>query len=519
MASSPAPLRPRRLRAFLLALPPAALAILAACALAHSEDEAQRHAQAEKPAGPTSLPPLPSVPPPLASPAVPAPHSPVPQPGGEVAQSISDVAEAAVKSVVNISTTRTVTHPQLDEDLLLNPFFRDFFGKHMPHGDMRQTSLGSGVIVTPDGVILTNNHVVEKASTIRIKLSDGREFDGKLLGADPRTDVAVLRLVGKVSDLRPLPMADSDKVRLGEQVLAIGSPFGMSQTVTMGIVSAKGRADVGIADYEDFIQTDAAINPGNSGGALINLRGELIGLNTAILTHGSGGNQGVGFAIPSNMLRPITNTLLAGGKVSRGWLGVAIQDLDSNLHQALSVTEPGVLVSEVEPQSPAEKAGLKRGDVILRVDGHMTDTVGRLRNLVASHAAGAKVSVEAVRDGKKLKLDVTLTAAQDRKLPAAGEPEEHGGLLRGLSVVPLDEQLRRHLDVPLSVAQGLVIDQVAPDSPAALAGLQEGDVITQVNRQVVTSPEAFAQIVRKSSGPVLLLVVREGRPRFFALAP
>jgi len=516
MASAPAAV-PRRLRALLLALAPALLAVAAACALAHSEDEAQSHALAEKPGGPSSLPPMPSAPPLLLPAPAPTTHAPVPQPGGEVAQSISDVAEAAVKSVVNISTTRTV-HPRMSQDLLLDPFFREFFGRRSPHADMRQTSLGSGVIVTVDGVVLTNNHVVEKATTIRIKLSDGREFDGKLVGADPRTDLAVVRLADKVRDLRPLPMADSDKVRLGEQVLAIGSPFGMSQTVTMGIVSAKGRADVGIADFEDFIQTDAAINPGNSGGALINLRGELIGLNTAILTHGSGGSQGVGFAIPSNMLRPITNTLLAGGKISRGWLGVAIQDLDRNLQQALTINEPGVLVSEVEAHSPAQAAGLKRGDVIVGVDGHVTDTVGRLRNLVAGRGSGAKVKVDVVRDGKPQKLEVTLGVAPERRTPVAGEPEEHAGL-RGLSVVPLDESMRRHLDVPANVPDGLVIDGVAPDSPAASAGLQEGDVITQANRQPVTTPGAFAETVRKSSGPLLLLVIREGRPRYFAVAP
>ncbi len=458
-------------------------------------------------AEPTRSPAIAAVPtpPPLSSPpAVSA---------AEPSNIVSDVAERAVQSVVNISTTRVARQRDIDAS--------PFFGPFGPHGgqgmERKENSLGSGVIVGQDGVILTNNHVVEQASTIRVKLVDGREFGARLVGADPRSDVAVLRLEGKVSGLKTLPLADSERLRLGETVLAIGSPFGMSQTVTMGIVSAKGRADLGINDYEDFIQTDAAINPGNSGGALVNLRGELVGINTAILSR-SGGSQGIGFAIPTNLARPIMEGLLKDGHVSRGWLGVGIQDLDAELREAFGAGQRGVLVTEVQQNSPAEKAGVKRGDVLMRLDGQPIDSTGHLRNAVAAHAAGTKVPVELLRDKKTVQVEVTLTQATDphaAQAPAAGK--EASGLA-GVTVAPLDARMRQQLEIPEEVRVGVVVSDVADDSAAARVGLRPGDVILEVNRQPVADPALFARLVQGSGPRLLLLVLRDGRARYLLLA-
>lgn len=450
--------------------------------------------------------------------AVAAPLLPVAAPpvsAVETSNTVSDVAERAVQSVVNISTTR-IARPR-DFDSGMSPFF----GPFGPHGGMgrehAENSLGSGVIVGDGGIILTNNHVVEQASTIRVKLVDGREFGAKLVGADPRSDVAVLRLDGKVSGLRALALADSERLRLGETVLAIGSPFGMSQTVTMGIVSAKGRSDLGINDYEDFIQTDAAINPGNSGGALVNLRGELVGINTAILSR-SGGSQGIGFAIPTNLAKPIMEGLLRDGRVSRGWLGVGIQDLDAELREAFGAGQRGVLITEVQQNSPAQKAGLRRGDVLTRIDDQSIDSTGHLRNAVAAHVAGTKVTIEVLRDKKPVQLEVTLTKAADPRDPSLAADGKEAPILGGLSVLPLDARLRERLEVPDDVRSGVVVSEVAPEGAAARAGLQRGDVILEVNRQPVSDPASFGQAVQASGSRLLLLVLRDGRARFVLLA-
>jgi len=447
------------------------------------------------------------------APALPRANLPA-SPAAESPNLVSDVAERSVQSVVNISTTRIARQRDIDASPFFGPFFGPRGGQGMEH---KENSLGSGVIVGQDGVILTNNHVVEQASTIRVKLVDGREFGARLVGADPRSDVAVLRLEGKVSGLKPLPLADSERLRLGETVLAIGSPFGMSQTVTMGIVSAKGRADLGINDYEDFIQTDAAINPGNSGGALVNLRGELVGINTAILSR-SGGSQGIGFAIPTNLARPIMEGLLKDGRVSRGWLGVGIQDLDAELREAFGAGQRGVLITEVQQSSPAEKAGVKRGDVLTRLDGQPIDSTGHLRNAVAAHVAGSKIAVEVLRDKKAVQLEVTLTQATDpRAAPLPVAAKEASGLA-GVTVVPLDARLRQHLEIPDEVRVGVVVSDVADDTSAARAGLRPGDVILEVNRQPVVDAAIFARLVQGSGPRLLLLVLRDGRARYLLLA-
>jgi Do/DeqQ family serine protease len=316
---------------------------------------------------------------------------------------ISDVAERVVDSVVNISTTQTVEEGPFQFD----PFFTDPSSPFFQQPDQRKAqSLGSGVIISEDGKVLTNSHVVRNADEIVVTLHDGSEHDAKLLGIDTKADLAVLKLKDVKGKLRPLQFADSSKLRLGEVVLAVGNPFGVGQAVTMGIVSATGRGSMGIVDYEDFIQTDAAINPGNSGGALVNMRGELVGVNTAILSR-TGGYQGIGFAIPTNMVRPIMDMLIKDGKVSRGYLGVQLAPLDSKA-QAKFHAASGVLVAEVGTDTPAEKAGLSAGDVIVALDGTEVREVNKLRNAVAIIGAGKTATLDVRRDGKPKTLKVVL---------------------------------------------------------------------------------------------------------------
>jgi Do/DeqQ family serine protease len=319
---------------------------------------------------------------------------------------VSDVAERAVTSVVNISTTREVDFGPASSD----PFFTDPRSPFYVAPDQRKmAALGSGVIVGEHGRILTNAHVIDGADTIKVTLADGSEFSAKVVGADKMSDLAVLQLEGTVPKLTALELGDSSKLRLAQPVMAIGDPFGVGQTVTMGIVSAKGRASVGIEDYEDFIQTDAAINPGNSGGALVDLSGKLVGINTAILSR-SGGYQGVGFAIPSDMIKPIMDALVKDGKVSRGYLGVALEDLTRELAEQQKVSAiRGVVVEHVEPASPAAKAGLQVGDVIVGLDGSTVSDRGHLRNTIAMKGAGAKVALEVLRGKRTETVTATLT--------------------------------------------------------------------------------------------------------------
>ena len=311
---------------------------------------------------------------------------------------VADVAERVVDSVVNISTSQTIEVEQ--GPFLFDPFFNDPQSPYFGAPDERKAqSLGSGVIVSPDGKILTNAHVVRNADEITVTLHDGSEHDAKVVGVDPKSDLAVIKLEGRFGKLTPLPFADSTRTRLGETVLAVGNPFGVGQAVTMGIVSATGRASVGIVQYEDFIQTDAAINPGNSGGALVNLRGELVGINTAILSR-SGGYQGIGFAIPTAMARPIMDALIKDGKVSRGYLGVNLKPVEHGGR--------GVMIESVEAKAPAARAGITAGDIILAVDGTEVRDLGKLRNMVAMKGANKSATFEISRDGKVRTLEVKL---------------------------------------------------------------------------------------------------------------
>ncbi len=435
---------------------------------------------------------------------------------------IADVAEAVVPSVVNISATRTVRQRQRQSPfgpMFDDPFFREFFGpRHGVPRERQQSSLGSGVIVSPDGVILTNNHVIANADEVQVTTTDGRDYNAEVAGTDPESDLAVLRIVDEVSDLPPLPFGDSGALRLGELVLAVGNPFGVGQTVTMGIVSAKGRTSVGIVDYEDFIQTDAAINPGNSGGALVNMRGELVGINTAILSR-TGGYQGVGFAIPSEMAEPILGSLLEHGEVMRGWLGVHIQDLDEEIAEGLGVpVERGVVISNVEEDSPAERAGLQRGDVVVAIGDREVHEASRLRHVVAAAGPDTELAIDLYRGDQRRTVTVALSARPgEEQASAPGEVDRDEGPLAGLAVADLDRASRSRFDVPRNIRHGVVVTQVESDSVAARAGLRPGDVILEANRQRISSVGELRELNRRSRGAMLLLVYREGATMYLSI--
>jgi serine protease Do len=436
---------------------------------------------------------------------------------GEQQVTIADIAERATPSVVNVASRRMIKNRGPEQD----PFFRHFFGPQGPEPQERQQrGLGSGVIYSRDGLVLTNNHVIEGADEITVTTADGTDYEAQVVGSDAKSDVAVLRLKGEgVKELTPITLGDSAQLRVGDVVLAIGNPFALSQTVTMGIVSAKGRSETGIVDYADFIQTDAAINPGNSGGALVNMQGELVGINTAILSR-SGGYQGIGFAIPSNMARQISQSLVDHGKVVRGWLGIGIQDVDPDLAAALGLPNAdGVLVSDVEPGSPADKGGLVRGDVVLTVDGKKTNSSTQLRNLIAEAGANKKVTLSIVRAGKPQSLSLLLGELKsdkpDEVSPAAApRPETEDGL----SVDVLTPKLRQRLKLPATLKQGVVVTGVAPGSPASEGGMQPGDVIIEMNRKPVSNVQEFRAAYKQPDAKrVLLLVYREGRTHYLVL--
>lgn len=441
-------------------------------------------------------------------------------------QNFVRVSKAVTPAVVNISTMRQGRegggqHGTPFDD----PFFRRFFGDEFfrrfeAPRERKERSLGSGVIVDASGLIVTNNHVVSKADEIKVMLSDKREFKAKLVGTDSKTDLALLRV--DVEGLHTIPWGDSDTLEVGEFVLAVGNPFGLNQTVTMGIVSAIGRASMGIAEYEDFIQTDAAINPGNSGGALVNARGELIGINTAIFSQ-SGGNMGIGFAVPSAMARSVLEQLMKSGKVVRGWLGVSIQDLSPELAQQFGITETkGVLVSEVLDGSPAKRAGLDRGDVILEYDGRPIESPSQLRNAVARTTVGKKIAIKYARDKRMKTVDIAIDEQPKSIAKAGGEgPEESAGpagLFSDFEVRDMTSELARRLG--LSTAEkGVVIVHVRSGSAAEEAGLKEGDVILELNRRPIANQRSFesaaSQVAKDQS--VLLLIKRQGRTLYITL--
>jgi serine protease Do len=392
------------------------------------------------------------------------------------------------------------------------PDLRRFFGEGENGPDSsrqfrapNQHGVGSGVIVTQDGYILTNNHVVESADDIKVVLNDGREFSAKVIGRDPQTDVAVLKVEAK--GLPFLTLADSDKIEVGDVVLAVGNPFGIGQTVTTGIISAKGRATLGL-DYEDFIQTDAAINPGNSGGALVDTDGRLIGINTAILSE-SGGNQGIGFAVPTNLARWVMDGLVQNGHVERGFLGVNIQDLTPDLAKQFKLGHVnGALVSEVTPKSPADNAGLMSGDVIVEFNGKPVTDSRHLKLRVGATMPGSSVSLKILRDGASKTFQVTVKDLPgDELAKASSTPEKAADALHGVAVAELDGASRAELNVPERV-KGALVSQVAPDSAAYEAGLRTGDVITEINRKAVQDAEQAVAACDKAADSQTLVKVR-----------
>ncbi len=434
---------------------------------------------------------------------------------GKLSDALAEVAEVARPAVVNISTTSTVT---MEENPMFNdPFFRRFFGDQFDHGQKRKfksSALGSGVIVSADGYILTNNHVVKGADEIKVILYDKREFKGKIVGTDPRTDLAVVKIQAK--DLPTVKIGDSGKLKTGDVVLAIGNPFGLNQTITMGIVSAVGRSNIGLADFEDFIQTDAAINPGNSGGALVNTNGELVGINTAIFST-SGGYMGIGFAIPSDMARSVMDSIIKHGKVIRGWLGVSIQNLTPELAKSLGMKETaGALVGGVEKDSPADKAGMKRGDLIIQFGGKKVEDPTGLRNMVAGSAPGTKAEIKVVRDQKEQALTVTLGEFQEKK---TAKKIDYNNALKGITVQELTPSLRDRMGLPENV-NGVIIANISEDSPAQEA-LQMHDVIMEVNRKAITNFSDYDQAVSKigEKDSVLLLIYRDGASIYITIKP
>ena len=387
-------------------------------------------------------------------------------------------------------------------------------------------SAGSGVIVGADGYIVTNNHVVENATQITVTLNDRREFKATVVGTDPKSDLAVIKI--DATDLPALKWADHEKLEVGDLVLAVGSPFGLTSTVTLGIISAMGRGNVGIADYEDFIQTDAAINPGNSGGALVDMDGELIGINTAIFSR-TGGSEGIGFAIPGSIAIDIVESLTKSGKVVRGWMGIAIQEVTPALAKSfkLPARRGGVLISDVNDDGPSARAGLQRGDVIIAFDDKKIENVSQLRNVVARTKVGQPSKVKVLRDGKEQMVTVKIGERPSDAMLARREPppkpetaEQPDNVLASLRVQALDPEMMSQFNVP-STTSGVLINRVEPGSPAEAAGLQRGDVIQEVNHQVIKSLEDYREIsakIKKEEMAVLLLS-RQGNNLFVAVNP
>lgn len=437
--------------------------------------------------------------------------------GIQLAQKLSEafsvVAERSASAVVYIETERVVTgtpgfHPF---DFFGDEFFRRFFSPPR----FRERGAGSGFIISKDGYIVTNNHVVEKAQKITVKLLDGRVFQGKVVGTDPFSDVALIKV--DANNLPTLPLGNSDMIRVGEWVIAIGNPFGLTHTVTVGVVSAKGRSGIGVTDIEDFIQTDAAINPGNSGGPLLNLKGEVIGMNTAIFSR-SGGYMGIGFAIPINIVKTVVEQLKTKGKVERGWLGVVIQDLTPDLAKelGLKVTE-GVLITEIIPDSPAAKAGLKEKDVIIKVNGKPVRNASELRSQILILKPGTEVELEIIRNGEKKIVKATIEAPKRGILTSKAELQELQDLLEefGIIVSDLTPDIAKRFGIPSKI-RGVVIVEVIPDTPADFAGLYPGMVIEEIfGKKIKNSLEFFEVLKNYKNRKSLLLGIRTERGKFY----
>jgi serine protease Do len=441
------------------------------------------------------------------------------------ANGFTEVARQVTPAVVNITTVMT---EKVSDGFSVPDEFRgrmeEFFGKPFgprgrgpsdpfEHRGPRRAQ-GSGVIISSDGYILTNNHVIAKTREVNVTLPDKREFKGKIVGTDPKTDLAVVKV--NAQDLPAVPWGDATKLQVGEYVLAVGNPFGLNSTVTLGIVSAVGRGHMGITQYEDFIQTDAAINPGNSGGALVNTKGELVGINTAIYSQ-TGGYQGVGFAVSVTMAKPIYEGLVKTGRVVRGYLGIGLQDLNQDLAKSFGIKDSkGALISDVKEDSPADQAGLKQGDVIIEYHGTPVEDGVALQRLVTRSSVGTKVSLKVIRDGHEREMTVKVGEQPDETKIAKVERAETGHALSGLVVEDLDRETA--MELGLNGKRGVVVTRVGPDSGAEKAGLLPGDVIREMNRQPITSVKDFEKVSSdvKKGGHVLILVNRHGNSLFLS---
>ena len=434
------------------------------------------------------------------------------------ATSYAPIAKKISPAVVNINTSKTAKLTGMEG---MNPF-EQFFGRRgMPRqapAPFKVRNLGSGVVISPDGYILTNDHVVDGADEIKITFErDKTEYAAKVIGRDPKTDIAVLKIDAK--DLPAATIGDSDTLEIGDGVMAVGNPFGIGQTVTVGIVSALGRGGMGIEDYEDFIQTDASINPGNSGGALVDMEGRLVGINTAILSR-SGGNQGVGFAVPVNLVRHVMDELVKSGKVSRGYLGVMIQDVTPDLAKTFNLKETtGALVGEVTENSAASDAGLKPGDVIVEFNGKKVRDGRSLRNNAGLLSPGTKTEVKLLRDGKEKTVKLTLRELPGDKSTASSSTDSEGSdeVLAGVGVGDLTPELRQQSKLPSHV-KGAIITDINPGSAAYDAGLREGDVIQEINRKPITSAEdAVKATTNVKERKTLVRVFSNGGSRFIVV--
>ncbi len=441
----------------------------------------------------------------------------IPQRIVETGRDFSEVVRAVFPSVVNISTTKRISS---DGRIFMEPFF-DFMYPEGKKRTWKEQSLGSGVIVTEDGFILTNYHVIEGAEEIRVTLYDRRTYTAKVVGVDPKTDLALIKI--KERGLPTIPWGDSDRLQVGEFVLAIGNPFGLSHTVTMGIVSALGRANVGIADYEDFIQTDAAINPGNSGGPLVNTEGQLVGINTAIFSR-SGGYQGIGFAVPSNMAQKVMWQLKEHGRVVRGWIGITIQDLTPELADKFGLKDlKGALVSDVFRDSPSERAGLRRGDIIVELNGTPVRNVSSLRNIISQMEVGSSAELKLLRKGKVhiVEIEIEEMPKEFSETPEPYQPRpEKTSVLSGITVTELTPSIAKQVGIP-SDEKGVIVLDVLEGSPADEAGLRKGDVIQEVEGRVIERYEDWREASNsiRPDEPVILFINRQGKRFFLALKP
>lgn len=441
-------------------------------------------------------------------------------------QYVADAMKPSVVSVKSAKKVRSMSVRSRSPFSQLPPDMRLFFGdrwidqfeqleRHPRDESLVQNGIGTGVVISNDGYIVTNNHVIADADEVTVTLSNDKSYKAEIIGTDKKSDLAVLKI--DATSLVPAQLGDSDELRVGEWVLAIGSPFGLTQTVTAGIVSATGRQNVGVADYEDFIQTDAAINPGNSGGPLVNLEGKVVGINTAIASR-SGGYMGVGFSIPSDMVEKVTQSIIENGTVERGWLGATIQDVTDDLAASFDYKESGgVLIGNVMPDSPAEKAGLKGGDIIYRFDGQEMDSASKLRHTVAGTPPGSTASIRVFREGKWLTLDVTIGTLDDSKLTFRGSSERKLRDL-GLAVQELTPDLASRMNID-SDSTGLIVTNVIQGSISAQAGIRQGDVIVSINGHSPTNVNDLADAVAEmqSDRGLRLLIERQGFRRFVIL--